>query len=434
MPENSELRVQVEEPTSWSRRLSITVPGERVRRARQSAAAKLANSVRLPGFRKGKTPASLIERQFGAAIEQETVDKVIQDAYREALAQSNLQPITQPQVGRVEYPGGGADMTFDVEFEVSPTLDLARTGGFAVVRPADEVREEDVAAVLERIRDERGTLSPLPADAHPGYGDQVVVEIAGLDDAEEGAEPEARPYRFELGAGQAIPQVEESILQLVPGEEREFTVAFPDDFPDEAQRGQERRMRIRLVEGQRKELPALDDELARAVGDFESLDALRERVRADLAVEKRRQAEGAVRDALVRQIIEANPFDVPASMVDRYLDFMTGDVTDEHGRRRPRSGDEEARISQMRAILRPQAEASLKRMMVVEHLAERHGLRATTDDVDARVEALAQQHGQSASDVWMQLERSGQMQSLESEITEEKVFAHLLAQNTVTGG
>ncbi|HWK89705.1 MAG TPA: hypothetical protein VNP72_06905, partial [Longimicrobium sp.] len=165
-----------------------------------------------------------------------------------------------------------------------------------------------------------------------------------------------------------------------------------------------------------------------------SLDALRERVRGDLGVESRRRADQAVRDGLIGQIIEANPFDVPASMVDRYLDFMIGDVPDEHGRKRPRTAQDEERISQMRGLLRPQAEASLKRMMVVEHIADQHGLRATADDVDARVEQLAQQHGQSPSDAWVQLERSGQMQALESEITEEKVFQHLQAQNTVNGG
>jgi trigger factor len=429
----TELRVDVQEPASWSRRLSITVPGERVRRVRQSVAAKIANTVRLPGFRKGKTPASLVERQFGATIEQETLDRVIQEAYREALDSQDFRPITQGQVENVHYHGEGGDVHFDVEFEVQPVVELARTEGFQVVRPSDVVGDDEVDALLERLRTERATLAPLGEGEKPGYGDLVEVEITNLEPAE-GEDAEPGEYRFELGEGQAIPDIESAIMTLSVGEEGEFPVTFPNDFPDEAQRGRQQRLRIRLEQAQRKELPELDDEFARGLGEFDTMAALRERVRADLGAEASKRADAAVRDALVQQIIEANPVEVAGSMVDRYLDYMTGDTPDEHGRRRQRSADQEERISQLRAIMRPQAEASLKRMMVVEHIAEREGLRPTADEVDARVEALAAQHGRTPSDLWVELERTGQMQALEAEILEDKVFEHLRSRNTVAQG
>ena len=147
----TEVRVDVQEPTSWSRRLSITVPSERVRRVRQSVAAKIAGNVRLPGFRKGKTPASLVERQFGPAIEQETVDRVIQETYKEALDQGNHQPISQGEIQNVHYHGDGGELHYDVQFEVHPKIELAHTSGFVVARPADQVGDAEVDAVLERI-------------------------------------------------------------------------------------------------------------------------------------------------------------------------------------------------------------------------------------------------------------------------------------------
>ncbi|HEX6369148.1 MAG TPA: trigger factor [Longimicrobium sp.] len=427
----TELRVDVQEPTSWSRRLSITVPSERVRRVRQSVAAKIAGNVRLPGFRKGKTPASLVERQFGPAIEQETLDRVIQETYREALDRHEFRPINQGQVDHVHYHGDGGDLHFEVEFEVQPVVDLARTEGFHVVRPADAIGDDEVDALLERLRTERATLHPLDEGARPDYGDMVLVQITNLDEAGEGEEAEGSEYRFELGEGQAIPDIEAAIMSLAPGEEGEFTVTFPEDFADEAQRGQQQRLRIRVQEARRKDLPALDDEFARGLGEFDSLDALRTRVRGDLESDAKKRADAAIRDALVQQIVEANPFDVPASMVDRYLDYMMGETPDREGNRRKRAPEEEERFSQLRAIMRPQAEASLRRMMVVEHIAEREGLRPTADDVDARVEALAEQHGRTPSDLWVELERSGQMQALEAEILEDKVFEHLQSRNTV---
>jgi trigger factor len=427
----TELRVEVQEPSSCSRRLSITVPSERVRRVRQSVASKLANSVRMPGFRKGKTPASLVERQFAGHIEQETMDRVIQDAYREALDAQDFKPITQGQVEHVHYHGEGGDLHFEVEFEVQPVLNLARTEGFQIVRPAEAVGDDEVDSLLERLRTERATLHPVEEGQTPDYGDQVLVEITNLDEAGEDGEPESSEYRFELGEGQAIPDIEAAIMSLAPGQEGEFTVTFPEDFPDEAQRGQQQRLRIAVREARRKELPALDDEFAKGLGEFDSLDALRSRVRGDMEADARKRADSAMRDALVQQIVEANPFEVPGSMVDRYLDFMMGEDPDRQGGRRKRSPEEEERFSQLRAIMRPQAEQALKRMMVVEHIADREGLRPTADDVDARVEALAEQHGRTPSDLWVELERSGQMQALEAEVLEDKVFEHLRSRNTV---
>lgn len=432
----SELTVDVQENASWSRRLSITVPGAQVRRIRQSVAAKLAGTVRMPGFRKGKTPASIVERQFGHHIDHETQDRVIDEAFREALSSSGLNPINQPRlVSNPHYHGDGGDFHFEVEFDVQPTVELDRTEGFQVVRPSDAVTDGDVSDLLERLRSERATLHSLEEGAHPGYDDLVVVELTDLDeDAEEAAAPEGRQFRFELGKGEAIPDIEQAIMTLAPGEEGEFTVTYPEDFADQAQAGQQQRLRIRVLEGRRKELPALDDEFAQGLGDFATLDALRERVRGDLENDARTRADAAVRDALIGQLVEANAFDVPESMVDRYLDLMTGGGRDPEGRQPQRSPQDEERFSQLRALVRPQAEASLKRMMVVEHLADREGLRATADDVDARVEKLAEQHGRTPSDLWVELERTGQMQGLESEIMEEKVFEHLRARNTVTQG
>ncbi len=427
--QTSDLRIDVQETASWSRRLSVTVPQERVKRTRQSVASQITRNVRLPGFRKGNIPHSLVEKQFGPAIEQETVDRVIQESYKEVLQTGDFQPITQGVVENVHYHAG-EDLTFEVEFEVQPKVEITSTGGFTVQRPGADVTDEDVESVIERIRSERGTVRVLE-EGVADYNDEVTVELTDLD-AEAGSEDaEARPFRFTLGEGQAIPDIEEAIRTLAPGAEGEFTVRYPDDFPDEELRGKEQRLRIKLTELSRRDLPVIDDAFAQTLGEFETVDALRERIRNDLKAENENRAEAEVRAGLVQQVIEANPFDVPPSMVDRYLGFMTGEAQQDGRAAQPRTPEQEERFSQVRQMLRPQAEAALKRMLVVEHLADREGLRATSDEVDARVEKLAEEHGISPSDAWIQLEKGGQIQALESEITEDKVFEYLRSQNTV---
>jgi trigger factor len=429
-----QLKIEVQEEPSWSRRVTVTVPAERVQRTRTSVTQRFSGNVKLPGFRKGKIPAGMVEKRFGPAIEQETLDRTIQDAYREALEEKGLVPITQGVVENVQHEPG-SELTFDVRFEVQPEIELENLGGFTVTRPEARVGDEDVGAILERLRDERAMWKPVENQERPDYGDQVTVDITALDapdgETKEGEEPKS--YRFALGEEQAIPDVEDAIRTLTPGEEQSFTVKFPDDFPDEAQRGQEQHLRIKLNDVRRKELPELDDEFARSVGDFDDLATLRERVRTDLVEDAKQRAESEVRGQILHNIVEANPFEVPGSMVDRFLDHMTGHGEGREGKKEKRTAEEEERISQTRQVLRPQAEASLKRMIVVERIAESQGLRATQDEIDARVEEIAGKHEVSPSEVWLQLEKSGQLETLEREITEEKVFDHLKSINTVSG-
>ncbi len=421
-----DLSVTVQEIQPWSRRLTITVPAGRVQRARDAVTSRLAQSVRMPGFRKGKLPPRIVEQRFGPAIDQETLDRTIQEAYREALEAEDLTPITQGKVDNVQYERG-SDLVFEVEFEVRPEIELARVSGFTVTRPQMEVGDIEVDAVLEQLREERAVWHPVEGEVHPDYGDEVTVEITAR--SPEGEPEEPRTYRFALGEGQAIPMVEEAILSLRPGEEGDFTVRFPEDFPDEAQRDEEQHLHIRLNEIRRKAPPEIDDELARSLGDFEDLSALRARVLEDLQRDAEMRAEGEVRGQLLERILEANAIEVPESMIERYLDHITR--RSERPEEKDLAPEERERIGRLRENLRPQAEWTIKRLLVVERLAEREGLHATQDEIDARVEELATRHNRSQSEIWLQLEKSGELETLEREITEEKVFGYLKSLNTI---
>jgi len=430
--QSNELKITVQETESWSRRLSITVPAERISKIRQSVTQQITRNAKLPGFRQGKLPQRVLEQRFGPSIEQETIDRAVQEAYREALQTSDLVPINQGKVDKIQL-GDEKELSFEAEFEVRPEIALEKTSAFTVSRPSSEISDEDVDTVLERLRDDRGTWEPLEDSAPLESGDQVTVEITALaadGSVKPGEQP--RPYRFVLGEGQALPTVEEAILSLKPGETNDFKVNFPKGLSGEEEGEEEHDLRINVSEASRKKLAELDDELAKSVGDFEDLAALRVRVREDLEQDAKQRADSDVRAQLVEQIIEANPFEVPTSMVDRYLDYMTG-VAQEQENEVPkeRTPEEEEQLAKAREGLLPQAALSLKRMMVVERLSETEGLRATQDEIDARIEEMAKSHDRSPSEVWIQLEKSGQLEALEREITEDKVFEYLMSQNTV---
>ncbi|MGE5750492.1 MAG: trigger factor, partial [Gemmatimonas sp.] len=330
------------------------------------------------------------------------------------IEKADLKVASQPHVHDVKFEEG-QPLTFELHFEVRPTLELARTAGFRVPKRNAVVTDENVRDQIETIRDQRAAWTPV--EEKPMPGDMVNVEISTGDEATSG---EARSYPLVLGAGQAIPGIEELIMEASPGQTVERPVKWPDDFPDEAQRGQTKTVKVRLQDVKRKEAPVLDDAFAREVGDFDSLAALEAAVRADLEEHAKRDVEAEVRQKLVDEIIGANPFDVPPSWVrqfaDNYAEAYQIPVE-----------EREKFATEFRAM----AERQIRRDLVIETIAERESLAASEKDLDDRITEQAEKRGVNPGQLYAQLEKSGRLKEIERSLTEDKVFQWLLEKNEV---
>ncbi|HEX2166401.1 MAG TPA: trigger factor [Longimicrobiales bacterium] len=411
--EAPELTVTVEKPGAWSRRLTITVPADRIAREKKDAVQRLSKRVKLPGFRQGRIPTAVMEKKFGPAIEQEAVEKVINDAYREAIESEGLQPISQASVENLNYEPG-SDLSFNVELEVRPEIELERIGGFTVVREQTPVSDEQVDEVLQKLREENAVWR-TKEEGTPVAGDMATVEITPLDDATEAEPSKPRQYQIVIGEGQALQAVEDAIITLKAGDAAEFEVDLPENAEEPNGPTKPHRMHIRLTELKTPEYAALDDEFAKGLGDFDSLAVLRERIAEDLSRETEKEAERGVRMQLVQQIIDANSFEVPQSMVRGYLDQMMP----------AREGADPEKLEELRMQMWPMAEVALKRSMVVDRVAEMEALRPTSAEMDARIDEMAERMGRPRREVIAQMHKGGQLDQLEQEITEEKVFDYL---------
>ena len=269
---------------------------------------------------------------------------------------------------------------------------------------------------FEHMREQRATWHPV--ESKPAPADMVTVLLATAD--EDGTMPEGKEYRLVLGGGQAIPGIEELVMELSPGETVERPVRWPDDFPDESQQGKSKPVRVTLQDVKRKELPALDDAFAREVGDFESLDTLQTTVRSDLEDSARRDAEASVRQQLLDEIAGANPFPVPPSWVNQLIDGYVQAYRVPEEERDHFAGE-----------FRPFAERHVRRDLIIDTIAEREGLRATEADIDDRVAELAQKRNADPGQVYASLQKAGRLKEIEHGLTEEKVFKWLLERNTV---
>lgn len=397
------------------RLLQISVPVEAVRDAEEKAARRYATRVRLPGFRPGKAPAAMIKKRFADAIRQETLESLVQEAYKQVLEQQQLKLASQPHVHDVKF-GDNEPLTFELHIEVRPEVELSRTQGFRVTRTERHVTDEQVREQIDQLREQRAAWTPV--EERPAPEDMVTVVLATAD--ETGAIPEGKQYPLVLGAGQAIPGIEELIMEARAGETVERPVKWPDDFPDEAQRSKTKTVRVTLQDVKRKTLPELDDAFAREVGDFESLDALRKAVRDDLEANAERETESEVRQRLLDDIIGANQFDVPPSWVSQLVDAYANayQVPD----------SEKERFA---TEFRPMAERQVRRDLVIDTVAERESLTATEADLDDRIAETASKRGADPGQLYASLQKAGRLKELERNITEDKVFKWLLERNTV---
>ena len=397
--------------------IEVTIPPDNVKAAEDRATKVYQQRARLPGFRQGKAPAAVVRKKFADDIRQETLRELVQESWRVAQKQEELKPIADPHIHNLKWEEG-APVTFEFHVELKPELKLQRLGGFRLTRKVPAVTGAQIDAQLNTMREQRAPWTPV-AGEKPKPKDLVDVIIATR---ENGEEKDPQPYQFVLGEGRAIPDVEERVMSLTPGESVDATVRFPDDFAEEAKRGQTRDIRVSLREVKRQQLPPLDDAFAREMGDFESLEALRAAVTADLGKEAEREADAKLRSALVEQIVQANNVVAPRPLVERVL-----------GAYAQAYEIPEERWQQFAQEFHSIAESQVRRDLVLDDVVESQNLRATEAELDQKIQELAERRGggMTAAQLYASLEKAKRLRDVARSITEEKVFAYLLSQSTV---
>jgi len=412
-----QLDVAVEVGDGWTRRLTITIPPGRVGRARAAERKRLGKRVRIKGFRRGKIPVDVLEQRYGDFLDEHVRSVLVEDAYREAVDETELRPAGAAQITNVQY-APGERLTFQAEFEIMPSVTLDRVGGFKVERELAPVTDAEVQQILDGIRSEHAAWNAV--ERSPVDGERVSVAIEPLPDPDSEPTGEARPYQFVLGSGEALENVENAIKRLAPGETGSFAVAFSTE--GEAEGGEEtRQLHIQLDSVEEQMLPELDDALAAAAGDFEKVAALEEAIRTDLARHHKEEAEGRVRGKLMEALIDANAFAVPQALVDRYLDEMI---------QAPEGADPE-KVREARQELAPLSEARIKEQLILDHLAKREGFQASDADVREEIERLAESRGVSTAELRRRLAREGSLEAVGRNLAVEKVFEYLKRESGV---
>ena len=373
-------------------RVEVEVPTEALERELNSAASELGREMRVPGFRSGKVPAEVVLRQVGReAVLDEAVRRGLPGWYEQALADTGIQTVGDPQVDLSDLPEKGAPLAFTIEIGVVPPAQLGEYKGIEVGRRGPNVDDQEVQAELERLRESHASLETV--DRAAGDGDFVVMDYVGSLDEEPFEGGEGRGQVVELGSGRLIPGFEDQLKGASAGEERTIELTFPDDYPAEELAGQDASCAVQVKEVKEKRLPELDDDFAVEAGGYDSLDELRTEIESRIAQAEERAIEAEFREAAVDAVVDKAKIQVPKELVHSKAHEMwhrtarrlaAQGVNPEQYLAMTGKEEEELVVES-----EPEAETALKREAVLAAIVDAEGIEVSDEELDQALRASA---------------------------------------------
>jgi trigger factor len=420
------MKVAVEELESCKRRLQVEAPVDLVREAWEEAYGRVQRSARLPGFRKGHVPRNLLKLHFSDEVRREVAKRLIPEVYRQALTDARLSPVEEPDLQDVTLEED-APLRFTAVVEIKPEIALGEYKGVRVQHAPTPVTDEEVDQALAQLREQHAEFRSVERPADPG--DLVVIDYTL---ASEGMEPRTEQgYAFIVGAQSVLREIDEAVVGLASGGEREVGVRFPEDHGREDLRGKAGTARVKVVEVKEKVLPPLDDDFAKGLGDYGDLEALRAAVRKELEARREKENRRVLEDKIVEALLATHTFQVPEAMVLRQVAHAIGHTQE----RLRREGVDPERINwdyaKLTAELRPSAEKAVRRGLLLEAIAEREGQEPSEADIAAEVERVAKASQRPAAAVRRLLEKSGDLDAMRASLRERQALDFLIQHATI---
>jgi len=405
------------------RSLEIEIPLNEVERARERVTNSLKQRVRLPGFRPGKAPLSMILSRFEGEIRNEVLELLLPEAFRERVQKDELKVVGQPNISDLHYEAG-QPIRFKAEFEIAPEFEIGEYRGLPVKYEEPVVTPEEIDKRLESMRESKAeypNLDPRPIE----NGDYVLVHLKTLEGVAEAIDQDVQIH---VGGDDTMPGFNEALVGATPGDVKEVEINYPEEYGEPKLAGKTVRFEISPKFVRKKELPALDDEFARDLGDYQSLVELREAVHKTIYQEKQYLAQQEAKESLIDRLVEANEFAIPEAYVDRQVEnqvrMRLGTLAGQ--------GIDPSQLKldwqKVKENQRDKAVRNVRASLLLEKIAERESIAATKDEVDRELQRIARQEREAVAVTRARLEKDGALGRIASHIQTEKTLQFLFEQ------
>ena len=410
--------------------LTIEVEAAEVSKAEDRACKRIAGRVNIPGFRKGKAPKKVVEGHVGKEyIMDEAFDLIYPKAFADALKEQELEPVTRPDVDVVTLESG-KDLVFKVTFTNRPEVTLGEYKGLNVEKKVAEIKDEDVDKQLANFQDRQGKLVDVPEGTAVSDGDFTTLDFKGFVDNEPFEGGEGKDYPLQIGSKSFIPGFEDQLIGAKIGEEKEVNVTFPEDYHAEALAGKPAVFKCTVRSIKHKELPPIDDELAKKVSTFQTLEELKADIRKNLQENAERVAENEHRTKIIEMATNNITVDIPSVMIDNRVNTMVQEMAmriEQQGLNMEQylqyAGTD---IAKIREEYRETAEKNVKTDLMLEEVAKAENIKVEAADLDAEVAAMAAAYGATPKQVRKIITEQGRLADLTYTVLHKKTMQFII--------
>ncbi len=377
-----EMKVSVEDVSPVQKRLKIEIPASKVDEQINQTINRLKRNVAVPGFRKGKVPRAIIEREYGATIKSEVLQALIEESIGDAIKQSNVTMLLEPQLDSSSDIESGKPFEYSVLMDIEPEVEVPDFKKFELIRPRVEVTDEEVEEQLEALRSQFGTVEVVDEPRPLEEGDIAIIDYQAFIDGEEVEELANEDYFVEVGKGNFNETFEKGLIGMEKGEEREIEVTYPDDALNVLVAGKTVMYKVTLKNIQKRNLPELDDEFAKRFGiGLETVEDLRNKLREQILKDKEAAAESVLRNQLFDKLLEGADFPVPERLIEKKLDQMIDNIAghmQERGVNLEQAGIDEERL---REKMREDAIRQVKTELILDKIAEEEKIEIPSEEL-----------------------------------------------------
>lgn len=418
------MQVVVEEVNGLTRKMTVTLPEEDVRKKLNKAYDTLKKEVKMKGFRRGKVPRSIIEKSYKQQVEGEVGEKLIQDTYFNAVEQEKIEPVVHPEIHEVAYNDNGA-FTYVAMVDIKPEFEVTGYKGLTVTKPDTSIAEVEVDEELEEMRKEMAALRSV-TDREIMKGDVVIVDFQGFHKGHPMKQIKNENYSVDVGTGQMGGEFEEKLIGMKKDEEAAHEVEFPSTHANPILAGKTVEFKINVKDVKERVLSELDDEFAKDVSqEFKSLKELRESIQTTMEQQKEDASKGQLTDALMQELLEGNQFDVPERLVHFEIEEMikqTVKSLEQNGMTLESAGLNRDGLAETN---RPVAEKRVRGDFILKKIAELEDIKVKDEDLDRGFKRIGEQYNMEVAQVKDYFQSRDDMMPFMNELLNEKILNFL---------
>ncbi len=425
------MKINVEDISGVKKKVHVEIPEGQVDKEINSIYEDLRKNAKIKGFRPGKVPRNILERYFKDYVKGEAIQKLIQASYPKAFEEASLRPVSTPVIDPQELEIG-KPFQYSATVEIKPDIKIGEYAGLSIEGKKEEVKEEEVEGRLKGLQNLYANLKAIPEPRPIQKNDFVIVDYEGTMDGKPLEEGKAVDYTIEVGNGRFIPAFEEKLVGLKPDEEKEIEISFPEDYGYKKWAGKSVSFHVKIKEVKEKILPSLDDEFAKDLGNYSSLEELKNQLRQDLDKEKKLALDRQLKDQLVDQLIKANPFELPESLVEEQTKSLVSDAKTRlasQGVAFESLGVSEEKMNQ---DFRETAERQVRTFLILEKISEQEGINVAEEEVESRLTEISERTHQKLDAVKRYYEKNGLIPEVKAGLLTQKTLDRLLEKAQVT--